>query len=315
MKLSSVLATTLTLGGAFALPTSIKAVCNSHSPRESSPSGPEYAQSLRDVAKSYGHKLCEVSPPESHDAGISYRSGPTVFRIVGNGPAESYNDCQFYFEEVIEQCIAQQNVWGGILSVDGVLYEISNDNSTNQSSDIATRAQRSLIIDEEDRGDKILERHDNELSARADDEDCEDEDDVPSVEEIKEHIKMPDSSCLFYSGPGGYHQKALDWRFKSKKLQWRTLSLKWSTEGYDDQFLGEPVKRKEFDVRASQAMAEMCTGTAYVMLPSDTKGTDWSEDTVWNKYEWPNLKKVTTVLRISPEYIENPSKEPEKIKG
>ena len=38
------------------------------------------------------------------------------------------------------------------------------------------------------------------------------------------------------------------------------------------------------------------------MLPSDTQGTEWEEETVWDKYEWPNLgSAVTEVIRVNPD--------------
>jgi hypothetical protein len=50
---------------------------------------------------------------------------------------------------------------------------------------------------------------------------------------------------------------------------------------------------------ASRVFARECSGTVYVLLPSDSSGTEWAETTVWHQDEWPNLRPVVTkVVRL-----------------
>lgn len=48
-------------------------------------------------------------------------------------------------------------------------------------------------------------------------------------------------------------------------------------------------------------MAEASSGTVYVLLLSDTTGTDWKKGTVWDDSEWLNIgPDVTKVIGINP---------------
>jgi hypothetical protein len=54
-------------------------------------------------------------------------------------------------------------------------------------------------------------------------------------------------------------------------------------------------------------MARTCSGVAYVLLPTDTKGTQWKSGTVWDEDEWPNMSSaVTKVIRVN---LENDDEE------
>lgn len=124
---------------------------------------------------------------------------------------------------------------------------------------------------------------------------------VPSVEEIKKHLNVAKDRSLFYSGPGGYAKKARDWA-KGKKNGYKVLVQLWKDSKYPDPWQNDEDTSTEFFNRASQAMAELSSGTVFVMLPSDTNGNDWKAGTVWDKYEWPNLRSaVTTVIRVNPD--------------
>lgn len=124
---------------------------------------------------------------------------------------------------------------------------------------------------------------------------------VPSVAEIKTHVNIPPNKSLFFSGPGGYAAKAVMWAY-NKKNGYRTLPSLWKDAKYPDQFIINHKIAEEFNARASQAMAEVSSGIVYVMLPSDTTGTKWKKETVWNEFEWPNLGKgVTKVIRVNPD--------------
>ncbi|KIN03105.1 hypothetical protein OIDMADRAFT_27565 [Oidiodendron maius Zn] len=57
-----------------------------------------------------------------------------------------------------------------------------------------------------------------------------------------------------------------------------------------------------FDTRASEAMAKLASGEVHVLLPSNTKGTEWAPGTVWDVNEYPNLgAAVTKIIRVNPD--------------
>lgn len=53
---------------------------------------------------------------------------------------------------------------------------------------------------------------------------------------------------------------------------------------------------------ASQAMAELSSGVIYIMVPSNTQGTDWWYNSLWNLIKWSNIgPAVTQVIRVNPD--------------
>ncbi|KAI9038868.1 uncharacterized protein KD926_010201 [Aspergillus affinis] len=67
----------------------------------------------------------------------------------------------------------------------------------------------------------------NNLYARDDADGLSCNDGVPSVARIKEELKDKTlkDSCLFYSGPQGYSNKATQWRNKPENRQYRILAM------------------------------------------------------------------------------------------
>lgn len=121
---------------------------------------------------------------------------------------------------------------------------------------------------------------------------------------------MPSGVSLFYSGPGSYANKAKKWA-KKRNNGYKILGQLWQDSSYPDTWQNDPDDSEKFFNAAPQAMAEVSAGKIYVMLPSDTTGTDWHKDTVWNNYEWPNLGAgVTQVIRVNPD-----NEDEELIKG
>ncbi|KAL4945544.1 hypothetical protein BDV06DRAFT_219232 [Aspergillus oleicola] len=140
---------------------------------------------------------------------------------------------------------------------------------------------------------------------RADGEGC-DTSHVPTIDRIKEELtNMKPDSCLFYSSPNKqdktWHAKAAQWRNKNNH-DYRTLTMMWRNDEWPNQFRTNRAASDLINSRASQAMAEMCSGVVYVMLRSDQTGTKWRDDSTWNEFEWPNLGgDVTRVVRINPD--------------
>lgn len=123
---------------------------------------------------------------------------------------------------------------------------------------------------------------------------------LPTVEGIKINLKPLKDCYLFYSGPGCYARKARQWA-KWKKAGHMVLAQLWKNEEYPNTWQNDEFFSREFFALASRAMAELASGTVYVVLPSDTQGTNWLRGTVWDLYEWPHLSSdVTKVIRINP---------------
>lgn len=111
---------------------------------------------------------------------------------------------------------------------------------------------------------------------------------------------MSKDRALFYSGPGGYANKARGWARK-KNNGYKILSLLWTDSRYPDAWQKDIDASEEFFNLASRAMAELSSGIIYIMLPSDTHGTDWWHESVWKLYEWPNLGlAVMEVIGVNP---------------
>lgn len=110
---------------------------------------------------------------------------------------------------------------------------------------------------------------------------------------------------LFYSGPSGYARLALA-RAKTFSPQKKLLKDFWLDPKYPDAWQNDEMASKTFFDRASAAMALRSSGDVYVLLPSDTMGTNWFKGTVWDREEWPNLAggrnpMVNNVYRINPD--------------
>ncbi|KAL4905217.1 hypothetical protein BDW74DRAFT_178220 [Aspergillus multicolor] len=127
---------------------------------------------------------------------------------------------------------------------------------------------------------------------------------VSQIAEIKTHLDVQRDTCLFYSGRGEYGPKAYKWRKGEGRGGYKVLSQMWDKDSkkWPGQYRATEESSALMDERASQAVAVLCSGTVYVILPSDTRGTDWYEGSVWAKYEWPNLgPDVTKVVRVNPD--------------
>jgi hypothetical protein len=84
-------------------------------------------------------ELCELHLEEgSHDPFIR-KPGPggyalTITHSVEDPDDVEVEDCTAFFNEIIEQCILHAGVWGGTAYVDGLMYEIFQDDITPLSA-------------------------------------------------------------------------------------------------------------------------------------------------------------------------------------
>ncbi|KAI0182775.1 hypothetical protein EV127DRAFT_448818 [Xylaria flabelliformis] len=134
---------------------------------------------------------------------------------------------------------------------------------------------------------------------------------LPSVQDCKDHLKVEKDTTLFYSGPGGYAKKARDAiKHRDYLKGYKILGQLWTDSKWQDQWQNDEQASKDFFNICSKALAELSTGTSYVLLPKG-KGHEWQSGTVWDKFEWPNIPSATKVIRIDPDN----AKDEETIKG
>ncbi|KAG5652832.1 hypothetical protein H0H81_003456 [Sphagnurus paluster] len=134
---------------------------------------------------------------------------------------------------------------------------------------------------------------------------------VPSVEELKEQFIVAPDSVLFYSGPGGYIGKA---RTRAGQMGLQILEDSWKDKAFPDAYQALAVEDvKQFWDNASQALAELATGTVYVLVPESTIGTEFFAKSIWARVEWPALQVNTKAVKVVKIFPENDKEE--VIKG
>jgi hypothetical protein len=104
-------------------------VCNTQQARDSaSVSGAAFAKDLKNTIAKPMDEICIAGfDPNDKHRFISYESGPLVFTIT---PTEDNtqikNSCGVNFDQIIEECIVEKDLWGGSALIDGLLYQIYN---------------------------------------------------------------------------------------------------------------------------------------------------------------------------------------------
>jgi hypothetical protein len=104
-------------------------VCNTQQARDpASVSGAAFAKDLKNtIAKPIdGICISGFSPNDKHRF-ISYDSGPLVFTITATDDnSQIKSSCGANFDQIIEECIVEKDLWGGSVLIDGSLYQIYN---------------------------------------------------------------------------------------------------------------------------------------------------------------------------------------------
>lgn len=112
---------------------------------------------------------------------------------------------------------------------------------------------------------------------------------------------MPKDRALFYCGPVGHASKAIQWA-KRENNGCKPLCQLWTNKKYPDAWQYSMDSSEIFFKLASQAMAELSSGVIYIMVPSNTQGTDWWYNSVWNLIKWSNIgPAVTQFIRVNPD--------------
>jgi len=130
---------------------------------------------------------------------------------------------------------------------------------------------------------------------------------------MKAHFNVSPNKVMFYSGPGGYFAKARAMGASMGGL--KILKDWWKDKRFPDLYHANlpAAKMKKFWDNASVALAELSSGTVYVLLPANTVGTNFFPGTVWQRLEWNTLQKnsaVKKVVKLNPDNTKH-----EVIKG
>jgi len=142
---------------------------------------------------------------------------------------------------------------------------------------------------------------------------------IPTVEEMKAHLKVSPGKVLLYSGPGGYLTKAREYIEREARRGGGVKGLKvlensWKDPKFPAKFTGGDMKQLlPFWENASKAFAEMASGTVYILVPENIVGANFFPNTILARIEWPTLLKnpaVTKVVKVHPN-----SPKQEVIKG
>lgn len=109
-------------------------ICNSKIPVGKDSSG------LQTSANGLAMKLCDAHVKDSgHTPFISDKGlDGVVLTITHSDETPKHTtaeDCAAHFNEIVEQCILKMDVWGGTVDVDGILYEIYQDNTISSRDD------------------------------------------------------------------------------------------------------------------------------------------------------------------------------------
>ncbi|KAH8599279.1 hypothetical protein B0O99DRAFT_386447 [Bisporella sp. PMI_857] len=136
---------------------------------------------------------------------------------------------------------------------------------------------------------------------------------VPTVAEIKKHLIVKPNTSIFYSriGPntGSYKPVAMKWRDTYHKTG-KVLEESWDTKQTWTTTYGKASVQARADQdlfwdNACKALAQLASGTVYVVLGPKIVAPNWGDmTTVWARIEWPALKdnaNVKQVIQIDPE--------------
>ncbi|KAK6836574.1 hypothetical protein PG987_007069 [Apiospora arundinis] len=133
------------------------------------------------------------------------------------------------------------------------------------------------------------------------------------------HPQLKRGKPLFYSGPNSYAKLARDAIKDTKNrpyLQgYSVLADMFVDKTWADDWNNDFAKNDILWDVCSQALAEISTGTVYVILPRNEDksngGTTWHAGTRWDRFEWPHIPAGVKVIRINPE----DPKQQDQIKG
>ncbi|KAI1841853.1 hypothetical protein JX265_010837 [Neoarthrinium moseri] len=132
----------------------------------------------------------------------------------------------------------------------------------------------------------------NPITARAPDR-------APTAAECQAQLNVPAGKTLFWTG--GTSKDAIKAVRERDYLKgYKRISQMWKSQSWADQYIMDINLEKDFWCACSTALAQLTTGTAYVMMPTGT-GNGANFDSVWADCEWPYIGPQTQyVIRLDP---------------
>ena len=119
------------------LTISADVICNTNHLQDTSiTSASEVAKRLQDTVQTPIKDLCDTG--FSNTSFLTYHSASTVFTITRTDNTYTFDRCESYFNDIIRQCFAEQEFYGGTKLANGLLYEIYHENSAH--TDVLERA-------------------------------------------------------------------------------------------------------------------------------------------------------------------------------
>lgn len=108
--------------------------CNTDIPLDpNGPSGADIASSIQVGENGPVDDLCMNRFKDIEAGPIIYNAGPLVFSLSRTeGVLHPTGDCKSSLSNIISQCIVSENVWGGSVETDGLLFEISEGDGVDE---------------------------------------------------------------------------------------------------------------------------------------------------------------------------------------
>jgi hypothetical protein len=100
---------------------------------------------LETNVKNLAIELCETHLKEGGHNPFIRNSGPGGYALTITHSEEDLanigtEECTAHFNDIVEQCILEAGVWGGMAHVNGLMYEISQDDASSSAGSLDTRA-------------------------------------------------------------------------------------------------------------------------------------------------------------------------------
>jgi hypothetical protein len=102
---------------------------------------------LETSVKNLAVKLCETHLKEGGHDPFVRNSGPGGYALTITHSEEDMenvgvDECTTHFNDIVEQCILEAGVWGGMAHVNGLMYEIAQDDASSSAGSLGTRSTK-----------------------------------------------------------------------------------------------------------------------------------------------------------------------------
>ena len=88
------------------------------------PSGQEISDALTN--QDQVHSICTSGFPPGSDTISTFNHGEMIYNITRDDPSQPLDLCEDGFNDIIQQCILNDNFWGGVWNLNGQTYKVYN---------------------------------------------------------------------------------------------------------------------------------------------------------------------------------------------